>query len=72
MQTIEVQYNEFQNWQTEIRVKHPNCEHEDTEHLLQGDREVDRALFCLVCGAIGMVQSPDEDGEIFIDWEHER
>jgi hypothetical protein len=70
---IDVYYNEFTNWETEIKVRHPECEHEDYEETIKPNGDPLQGVFCCtVCNAVGVTEPPDEDGEIFIDWEHER
>lgn len=45
------------------------CEHNDIEPGIKPDGSNDPgALVCMECGAFGMQQPPDEDGEIFTDW----
>lgn len=70
---IEVEYNEFSNWEFPVRVKHPECEHPDgyTEQLCRPDGSaVDKAYYCMICEAVGVVV--EEDDERVMDWEHEQ
>lgn len=60
MKVIEVQYNEFSNWEQPIKVNFPECEHPDKYISIEtvGRGELtEEVVFCNVCGKIKLADT---------------
>lgn len=71
--SLYIPIRDISSGKTLIQVRQPNCEHEFTTTEGDGRYEPFAAVtYCDTCGASGVSEPPDEDGEIFINWEHEK